>query len=371
MARMNAAARRARRKEQAALRRAKVAKDRQRTRATAIQTNEKSPDESRSFFKSKPSPSTRDLQEALGPPAQLRGQLSQGNKSAQRALLSEMQKRNQGNMPSRLDREGSVREAALAREAELFGGRNPNRRNPQADVPQQRPPVRGASRRTQGREPSRRHLMQTQGPESLGARGQRDLADHARRALESGRAGVPQDARRLTNEQRAALSAQRDRFAEEKREQQRYESIRKANPEWVAKEQAFQKKGEALSADILQQTQGMSPQERERFAQDYQPLKDIEVERQGLFAEQQRLFGRGEPSPARPVPGQQSARPVQTPPASDRDQLRSPSPARPVLPPVWSKAPSQIQLAQGAFSYPAFSACAPCYHEYAPVVTRP
>ena len=174
----------------------------------------------------KQTPSTRDLQEALGPQgpsrtgaqedraAQLRGQLSQGNKSAermaQRALMGEMQNRNQGNMPSRLDREGSVREAALAREAELFGGRNPNRRNPQADVPQQRPPVRGASRRTQGREPSRRHLMQTQGPESLGARGQRDLADHARRALESAsaaRAGVPQDARRLTNGQRAAPPA--------------------------------------------------------------------------------------------------------------------------------------------------------------------
>ena len=290
MARMNAAARRARRKEQAALRRAKVAKDRQRTRATAIQTNEKSPDESRSFFKSKPSPSTRDLQEALGPPAQLRGQLSQGNKSAQRALLSEMQKRNQGNMPSRLDREGSVREAALAREAELFGGRNPNRRNPQADVPQQRPPVRGASRRTQGREPSRRHLMQTQGPESLGARGQRDLADHARRALESGRAGVPQDARRLTNEQRAGLSAQRDLFGEGEREKQRVESIRKANPGMVAREKEFQARGEALNADIGRQTQGMSPQDRDSFLKTYQPLKDMQADSARFSAEREKLF---------------------------------------------------------------------------------
>ncbi len=287
---MNAAARRARRKEQAALRRAKVAKDRQRTRATAIQTNEKSPDESRSFFKSKPSPSTRDLQEALGPPAQLRGQLSQGNKSAQRALMGEMQNRNQGNMPSRLGREGSVREAALAREAELFGGRNPNRRNPQADVPQQRPPVRGASRRTQGREPSRRHLMQTQGPESLGARGQRDLPDHARRALESGRAGVPQDARRLTNEQRAGLSAQRDRLAEGEREKQRVESIRKANPGMVAREKEFQARGEALNADIGRQTQGMSPQDRDSFLKTYQPLKDMQADSARFSAEREKLF---------------------------------------------------------------------------------
>ncbi len=40
----------------------------------------------------------------------------------------------------------------------------------------------------------------------------------------------------------------------------------------------------------------MSPQERERFVQDYQPLKDIEVERQGIHAEQQRLFA-GEDAP--------------------------------------------------------------------------
>ena len=269
-----------------------------------------------------PGPSRTGVQEDRA--AQLRGQLSQGNKSAermaQRALMGEMQNRTE------LEGRGDVSRPTTAT-LEQFK-EEARRRSRQAGP--------NLSRQRGGREPSRRHLMQTQGPESLGARGQRDLPDHIRGTLESvnaARAGVPQDARRLTNEQRAGLSAHRDRLAEGEREKQRVESIRKANPGMVAREKEFQARGEALNADIGRQTQGMSPQDRDSFLKTYQPLKDMQADSARFSAEREKLYGGGEPSPARPVPGQQSARPVQTPPQAPAARpVQTPKPTpRPVM----------------------------------------
>ena len=144
-------------------------------------------------------PSTRDLREALGPQgpsrtgvqedraAQLRGQLSQGNKSAermaQRALMGEMQNRTE------------------------LEGRGDASRSPTSTLEQFKEEARRRSRqagpnlfRQRGGREAISQVIQR--PESPGARGQRDLPDHIRGRLESaraGRAGVPQDARRLTN----------------------------------------------------------------------------------------------------------------------------------------------------------------------------